>query len=363
MSLRILTAITNAMARVRRIHDVRAEQLGRLLDPALVPLRFLAELAEDHGFDATLEVTSHINALPGAEAVWRRLLDVARRDVWDTKGTHECARLLVRALTGARSSLLDWHSLGTFGALLTATTVGSRMILPWVGTAGIADAGQYRTQVHVEDFDGALDRDLVEKALKAVRPWDERWDVTFVHMVENWRDGLFGRWSDAGTVADTDNVLALGPDASNASEVVLTSGTPSGWTHAQFVAVCQWGSAGAELRFGFRRASASALYELRMTQGVSSPNVALYRSGVSVATATHGIPLDAAVIVQVLTFPLASGSLEIQVWIDGVLDITYTDSSPLSAGAVSWTVPASGGDASVQWFEVLPGNAETRTME
>ena len=84
-------------------------------------------------------------------------------------------------------------------------------------------------------------------------------------------------------------------------------------------------------------------------------------AGFVVAGFTGGVD-ESGQLVSVRTEPLVSGtSLEITIAINGATVITYVDGSPRAAGGtVTWGAAAD--LHTVLWFEVLPANADTATL-
>ena len=352
----IARAITNTMARLRAITDVQQMRLFDLLSAEDCPDRFVHELAAHYGFDDVLEVWTDVQDRADAVDIWRRVVQFAATELWSTKGEHNVTTNVLRLFCQCRSFVGDWFSF---------RTVLAPAAFPWFATAAIAVDGQYWTEVHVEDWDGALDRDLAEHSLDLIRGQGERFNITFVDGIENWRNG-WGRWTRTSGTAeiDTDNgtVMVLGPDAASASVIDMTAGDQTGWDAEVYNAVISIPT-GSSLRWQVR-SSAAAHYEVRLVQGVAANNVRLYRTGANVASGTHGIPADTDMVISLQTMPGVGTTGTVLVVVNGTVLITYVDAAflPTVAQSVQWSVAAGTDVATVVWWEAIGATPEQRTI-
>ncbi|MGE0229467.1 MAG: phage tail protein [Dehalococcoidia bacterium] len=346
MNRAILEAITGALSRILSVLHVRRVRLPSLLRPEDCPAAFLPDLVWSQGLTDEFALRTHITT----ETQWRRLAKLLP-GIMREKGQADAYRDIVRAVAAARSYVFAWQEL-----VATPTAYPG---VPWT-TVSTAAHGDWQATVGVEDAGGDLSRDMVEDALEFVRPNGEGLLLVFALMIENWSEGT-GRWQDAGTVSDAGDVLTLGPDADADSTLTYAASTPdpAEWTHAHldFIAMVSVGTG----RFRFRIEGAD-YYEIQLTAGASAGNIVLSRSGSGVATATYGIDTATGYYVTVSTYPLSSGSLEIQVRIDGTLLITYTDASPHAPGPVRFGVATGTSAMTVAWAAVHAGGPETRAL-
>lgn len=346
MNREILEAITGALSRILSVLRMRRANLPQLLRPEDCPAAFLPDLVWGQGLTDAHRLRAHLET----EAQWRRMAKLLP-GILKRKGQTTAYRDIIRAAVGARSSFFEWADLAMFPTAYSGA--------PWT-TVSTADNGHWMSTVGVEDPDGTLNRDAAMDALDFVRPRGEGLLVTFAEMIENWREGL-GRWDVAGTVSDATDVLMLGPDVAADSTATLssTSPDPTGWDHVhlEFIATVTAGTG----RFRFRIDGAD-YYELALAAGGGASNITLSRSGSSVASATYGVDVATGYYVTVSTLPLGSGSLEVQVRIDGTLLITYTDASPHDPGPVRFGVAAGTSAMTVAWAAVHAGDAETRAL-
>lgn len=349
MNRDILEAITGALARILAVIRARRVQLASLLRPEDCPADWLPDLVWSQGLTDQFALRTHIDT----EAQWRRMAKLLP-GIMREKGQADAYRDIVRAVAAARSCVYEWRDLVAVPTIYAS--------VPWT-TVDVADNGHWLSTVWVEDADGALDRDAVEDAIAFVRPDGEGLLLTFVQMVETWREGL-GRWATAGTVSNADDVLRLGPDAAADSTALYSAAAPdpAEWTHAHHYFSLSLVTGTGRYRF---RIDGADYYELRFTAGAAAGNIVLSRSGSTVATGSHGIYGLLATVEQhvvVSTYPLSSGSLEIRVHIDSALVITYTDASPHDPGPVRFGV-ASGTDAlTITQAAVVAGAPETRAI-
>jgi hypothetical protein len=333
--------MAGATARVLNVPRAFRRKLFDLISAADCPERFLAELGH------TVGMTDDLRAVPQIEGEeWRKVIRLAPA-IWARKGEHEVLRDIVRMLVKARSWIGDWHSL--------AWVTGS--LLPIIGTASLT-AGAKRTVMHVEDFDGTLNRDLTMDALDIVRGIGEQIDVVFAAFIENW-DNLF-RWDVDGDATISGNQLLLDGSLADAS---ATTVDPGPWAdRALFTSVLGIDST-AELRMRIRETGV-AHYEARLTQGPGPNNVVLARSGIPVATATYGIPdvTTTNIIAQMATFPTMGPGVAVQIIIDGTTVINYIDATPIAGPGGASFEAKSGNGGVVSWFDVLDVPPEIRTI-
>lgn len=348
MSDRIIRGITDAYSRVRAVTQERMVRLFDLMSSRDCPAQFLDGLASVVGFSPDLKLSTYID---GDD--WRSVIDMAPT-IWAAKGGHETYRSIILAMTQARAWIGDWFSF---------RTVAGTSLFPWFGTAALPVAGDWWTEIHVEDADGALDRDLAMAALDIVRPIGERLNVTFVSWVENW-DNLF-RWAYTGDATVATNALTLAATAVVDAQVLSdpAAGTVA-WDEVFYHAILLLESA-KMVSFLFRHDGAASFYQLDIDQGAGPNNIELWRNGVSVAAGTAVVASTSTTFLRVSTTSLITGALVIDVGVNGVAGIiNYTDAAPLATGNVGWLASAVAGGATheVQWFEIVPENAETRTL-
>lgn len=346
---RVLYALAEVVARAGNVTRTLAQDLFSLMSASDCPARFLSELATVVGFDDTLRVSGYPQGVD-----WRRIIDLAP-SLWRAKGDHETLRDVVRAFTGARAWIGDWFSF---------RTVAGTTIWPWFSTFSVAVNGDWWTEVHVEDVDGALDRDLAEDALALVRAGGEVKHLTYAHYVENW-DAL-DRWTDRAAAGWSVSGQELALDSTaGAAWVRETYANGAGytvqWDHCTYNALFRPG-VGDTVRFRCRDDLAADFLEVRITQGSGVSNVLLLRGGVPFSSGTHAVAADPHhTLLSVRTLPLGGGGIEVHVALNGHLVVVGTDPAPPAPGAVEWRVEG-GSTLVVEWFEVLPGNAETRTI-
>lgn len=348
----VMVGVGEIVARIRNVYRAQVAGLPDLKDPGRVPSRFLGWLGSNVGLDSAVPLARALGTIDPADiAIWRRVIPQAVR-LWQSKGTHEGYRNALRAVTGARAWHGDWFSLRdvTDSGLVPAFLTGD--------PSDPLDSGAYRQQVHVEDIGGTLDRELAVLALAMVRQAMERVDVSFVHFVEFWADGLV-RWTDAGTVAvlDGDDNLSIGPGASS---IAMDMGTiPESWTHAVHTAVLSLtGATTGVASFRFHDDGAGAYYEVELNP---AGTLRLLRDGVSVATGSFGLPVNRVVLLRVYVWPNVNGTA-VSVELDGATIAYYDDTTPRPPAGISWRVAAGTTVLALAYYEVSPGNPEIVTM-
>ena len=329
----ILQGMAQAFNRIERVLTASAFNLQDLLDGRLVPDAFAKELASVVGFSDDLRIAGRVVT----PADWRRMIQLAPT-IWSNKGGHDVIRDVVRALAAARTWIGDWFGL---------RVVAGVTVFPWLMAESIVDSGEYWTEFHVEDADATLDLDFAADAFDLMRAIGERFNLTFVRMVENW-DELF-RWVDLDTGVSTvsGNILTL--DATSDPIMLEWSVAPTLWTDVVYNALVHVADGGT-LTFRFRGEEGGDAYEVALTHG-GTPDVDLLKDGGSVATGTAGfwsVPAAATGSITVV----AGGSLidgEDFTIDDGVgvsLDFEFDSSGGVSAGAV--TVPFTGAETADQ---------------
>ena len=272
--------------------------------------------------------------------------------IWASKGQHDAIVDAIRIFARARSWVGDWHNF---------VTVAGTSVFPYFATPPISTGGEWVSSVHVEDFDGALDRDLVMDALELVKNTGEDLRVVFVDYVESW-ENLY-RWQNqsSGGVTLGEHYVDLDSSVVSPAFIRTSAGDFSGWDHEIMNSLVRLG-AGESISFRCRD-DGTDYYEVTLTEGAGPTNVTLNQSGAGLTSGTRAIPVDATVLLTVVVRPVASGD-EIEVVVNGTPVINFVDTTPRSEAAdrgVSFR--ASGGDAPrVEWFDAMAYGAETRTL-
>lgn len=340
------------------------QRLPELLDPRLVPVRFVDWLASVSGLSSDVPLSARLDATE-----FRRLIPrlVA---IWALKFGQDSYLTVVRAVTGARSSFLDWPGI--------APVLDDAAILPLFGVNGasyeqeltplsanyVPAAGPWLGELFVEDLDGALDRDKVVDACRLVRPTEHGLHIAFPRFVENWQDET-ARW-DLGTVGtaviDEDTGLRVGPDAGDDStaSVDFDSAITDRWGSVVYMMLV---TITAEVfRFVVRDD-----YEVVVTAphaNASTANVTLTKLSTAavLGTATHFVDEDEVLLVRVTTWAADGGDLHIEVEIDGIRLIEYDDATPTVAGPCYFQAAAGTESFDVHWLIVLPVGGEVRVL-
>lgn len=204
---RVMAALFQAIASVDVVVRNRAMGLRDLLDPRFVAREeFLPLIGTLVGFDRGLGLTSFMDA-----AMWRKLLPFAG-DIWRQKGIGY--RALITAFTGRPLWVGYWHE------LRNQTDISP---LPWsdVSADGAPDYHERSVRIHLPDPVGnwpsytpgvgeaAADRAVVESAVEALRPVQQRVDLYWFDTVDEFSQGL-SRWSVlSGTVTADESALAM----------------------------------------------------------------------------------------------------------------------------------------------------------
>lgn len=348
MSQRIFSGIATAMARIFNVLHTRRVEVPDLLSPENVNDDFAPDLAWNVGLADDVRLRDFLDT-PDDFRRWAALAG----DVWAVKGEADTYRLVVQAATGVRIYVFDWHNL-----------VAAPTLFPGIAftTVSTTLGGHFQSTVGVEDLDGTLDRDAAEAALDLVRPIGEGLLCVFVRLVENWRRGL-GRWTGtvAGLVSNVDDILTLGPDVVFNSQLALAVSTTitDTWDRVHYEWVQQVVSGTSHFRF---RITGAGEYNVRITSGPGPNNIILYRDAAIIGLATFGIVASTDYYVVVSTYPLATGSLEIQVRIDGGLRLTVVDAAPHPAGTIGFRVLFGTDSMIVKWASVIDHAPEIRRI-
>ena len=352
-------AVANAalIARMTNVIRARNDQVHDLLDAQDCPAEFIEGLGALVGLTPDRRITHHFPDV----AAWRRAIGLAPI-LWAERGGHDVIRDAQQAFPATRSSVHDWHNLRV---LVGWPNPGIQF--PWFATPALADFGDWYSYVHAEDLQGTLDRDFSEDAVDEIRKSGEVVWLTFVAFTENWDTTT--RWGDISATALVDGANSLDlPVGTHARETYAHDvlGVTATWLHVAYRAIVRVPTAG-RIAFRVHDDLAGAYYEARLLQ-VGANNVQLYRSGALVAQATHALPLGDAwpdlklwwCFVTIESVPQVGPQRMIRVLIDNVPEITYIDVAPLPPGAVRFESLV--GTCSVDWFEVMPANPETRTI-
>lgn len=190
---RILRGLLQAAAKTSLPLYNRALAMRDVHDPDRVPGKCLPLLGAQFGLDAAIGFPRHFT-----EAQWRRFLPDAVA-IWRQAGFD--LRSILVALLARPVLVADWH--------LRKDILGLTS-LPWYGLSspGASPWSEYTVDLHLpdpygifEDLGGTLsagekraNRDLVHGAIAALRPWNERLDVYWYALVEDFSQGLF-QWS------------------------------------------------------------------------------------------------------------------------------------------------------------------------
>lgn len=347
MSERIFSAITTALARVFNVLHTRRVEVPDLYSPDNVSDDFAPDLAWNVGLSDDVRLRDFLTTAND----FRRWTELAGA-VWVDKGEHDVYAQVVQAATGTRIYVFDWHN------LVAAPTLFPGLAFTTVSTL---DNGHYQTTIGIEDLDGTLSRDAAEAAVDLVRPMGEGVLIVFVRLVENWRQGL-GRWdvAAAGLVSTVGDILTLGPDAVFNSQLALDIPTAitDTWDRVHYEWIQQVVSGTSNFRFRI----GAGEYQLHVTEGAGPNNVALLRNAATVATATFGIVASTDYYFVVSTYPLISGDLEIQVRIDGALQITHVDAVPIVPGTIAFRVVFGTDSMIVKWASVIDHAPELRQL-
>jgi len=272
----IVTAITNTIARLRRIREVRRSKLRDLLIARDCPDRFVEDLAGVVGFSDDLRVSARVTTPDD----WRRIVDLAP-GIWGSKGEHEVYRRIIRALCGTRSWIGDWFS---FRAVAGAS------LLPYFATGPLPSGGEYVTNIHIEDLEAStIDRDMAEDALDLVRLGGETLELAYVLAIENWDNAH--RWTQSATGVTLGTQEVTLDSAAGDSFVKLTEIDPMAWDDVVYNMVFHLSSnatADDVIKFRLRDQGADH-YQVEFGCG-ASPYVRLLRGAGVVATAVGTLP-------------------------------------------------------------------------
>jgi len=353
-------------------------------------IRSLPELADVTRIEARL--LRHLKNIVGWTdvGVYRRITDSIDDDslrrliavsgaLWRSRGTESAMLDVLQLLTVARCRVWNWFDfrwvLGETG--LSEEREGTD---PWVvfspaevldpGPPAVYAADEYTSSLRIVD-DGALDRTLVKRIVRLMRPLGERYDITYLSFLD-----LFlvpdddPQWDHPAALAlvVADGRMQL-TDSSGAESTHAIVDGASSWSTYVLTARLRGHSDSAGGWFGvtFYRTDASNYYEVAIDTAAQLLRLRKRVAGVlsTIATVSLGTALvnilpDVWYAIRVSIVP-SSGTNRVVVFVDGASLIDTTDASH-AAGSVGVRHDA-GGVIEVDEVEVLPLPIEPETLE
>ncbi len=349
---------------LKEVSEGLRQRMVELIDPRLCPDRFIDWLASVAGLSSDVPLAARLSVTD-----FRRLIP-RLVPIWRLKFGAESYRLVVRAVTGARSSFLDWPGI--------APVLDDNAILPLFGVRSasyeqeltplsnnlVPAGGPWLGELYVEDLDGTLDRGKVVDACRLVRPVEHGLHISFPRFVENWQDAAT-RWDlgvDGTAVIDEDIGLSVGPDAGD--DTVVTVDVDSAITD-------RWNSV---IYMGLVTITSEAFrvvvrgdYEIEILAphaDHTTTNVTLTKlsTPATLGTATHLVDEDEVLLVRIYTWETDGGDLHIEVEFDGIRLIAVDDASPTAPAPCFFHTALGTESFDVHWFVVLPIGGEVRVL-
>jgi hypothetical protein len=313
-----LERILGGAARVDDLLTRRAEALGDLLDPELVPDDLVPLLAAEAGLGPVLSVRLPVDS-------WRRLIAAAPR-LWMTRGQREAWILAVRAIVGGREAiLLDWFS----RRVVVDGTAWGALVLEPDPTA--ADAGPYGrpstvSDLWVEDPDEEADLAGAGAVLELVRVAGQRVNLRRALWVDDGRRGATRYLVTAGTVTTSGASWTLADEGS-----ALTSGkdwSDVGLTlRASISESASPSSSGFGVLLQFASASAFAFLSILADGQVTLARV-VAGTPTGIGSANVSPQPGAVYEVRIRVIRRVDGDLEWSIWWEDLEIIAETESDP-----------------------------------
>jgi len=283
--------------------DPLRENLLSILSAEDSPTVCLEGLLSLVGFSSALGWPARLS-----EADQRKVISLGAA-FWSGKGTVDTIRALCNILSGADVVFWDW--------LLRRYVSGDDIaaMLDWQdGLAG----GDCQLDLHLSDPYGQADRDRMTQALASIRPGVDTWNVTWAFLAEPFGQGLY-RWDVTGapTCEPGDGVCVLATgDLITTSMGLVSSANEITWEIGRILSEFQMDSAG-EVEYRWAVVDSNNYYRLSIANG--DIEAAIVRDGVStvICSATTAIGTGIWYMVDIRSYQLVSGAVEIQVLIDG----------------------------------------------
>ena len=231
---------------VRRVLLRKAKRIAWLLDPSYAPSQSLRFLASNVGFDGRDRDTAAI--LDRLTAVLARRLIKGAIGFWRRRGRLDALVDMAALLCGVRPLAADWNSIrGRVGISeigISSLPGYDLTVLDEDETA--VDADLYRVFLVVPDFDGTLDRTVLESLCRLSRPIGERIVLLYVDHADDFGPEISGNWDLQGVVhqpADSGAQAPMLPGMKfSAAGDLATARTPGcdGWRDYVLEATLRW---------------------------------------------------------------------------------------------------------------------------
>lgn len=276
---------------VRRVLARKAKRVAWLLDPSYAPSQSLRFLASNVGFDGRDADTAAI--LERLTAVLARRLIRGAISFWRRRGRLDALVDVAALLCGVRPLAADWNSIrGRVGVSemgISSLPGYDLTVLDEDETA--VDADLYRVFLVVPDFDGTLDRTILESLCRLSRPIGERIVLLYVDHADDFGPEVSGNWDLIGAVHQPADSGALAPMlpgmkfvAAGQSAVARTPSCDS-WRDYALEATLRWHDRG-HVAIVFYYQSSLSYYAVKVT--ADGRAVSLYACALGIETLLAG---------------------------------------------------------------------------
>lgn len=336
------------------------EELPKLIDPRLMPAKFLRYHLPKVGFGADLAWITQ-----GRSENDLRKLALLACPMWKSLGLPKGLRSSITTLTGRAAEYFPWFSLRSIGGEIALTEEDLPADFRVVGGVDSWD-DENVSLLRLMD-DGTLDEDLLLKIVGLHRPLNEVIEVVLLDFYDTFRATVSrSRWETVTGTAATMANMAMSLPAGTEELAIVPIVPASSFTAEELAFKVTLGTAADKIRARFFREGATTYYQLELTaSGVGATwKLSRFVSGgeTVLLNAATPIPLFAEVPYTVrVQCDRAGGVNRLRLYLDGNLGPLISDTTASPAyGKFSLAAPAANVSAAIidnVQFTRLPGRA------
>jgi len=289
-------------------------------------------------------------------------------NLWKSRGPEETITSIVTLVTGARTRSWNWFD---YRWVQDETGLGHDIsgYDPWL----LEIDNDREMNVRIMDPDGSIDRELIKNLLKLVRPCGERFEITYLNLIDIFNidgdDTQWGTINDAGSDSTTFTVASGSgtlTDLTHREEIYSNIDGADSWSQYMFSARLR-----GEDHFGitFYRANENNYYVFRLNTTGVADNFELIKRVAGVESTIASSPVPAGYIVDPLlyymfrvTTAVEGTATRIQCYIDGVEIFSALDSQ-FAQGTVGVIHGVGGASVEVDEIEVMSLPADSDCVD